>query len=197
MSAASSNWFCDPSTYLLLKISKHVIFLIDCSVCVGLSVCFLRCNRRSNQTTGQTRKITLNLTECHVEAIWFLVQSQLVLQVLSQISGQIWKPLYKSVQIRTLAKTSLRWHHLFRAHTSKGDVAWESMTRLHLWCRCRNVPVCDVVQLHGGRGVHGPRDAASERRRGLWGRQGVHHKSGHRCFPLRAEECTSTHRYEI
>lgn len=91
MSSASSNWFCDPSTYLLLKFSKHVIFLIDCSVCVGLSmVCFLRYNRRSNQTTGQTRKITLNLTECHVEAIWFLVQSQLVLQVLSQISGQIW-----------------------------------------------------------------------------------------------------------
>lgn len=128
MSAASSNWFCDLSTCLLLKISKHVIFLIDCSVCVGLSVCFLRCNRRSNQTTGQTRKITLNLTECHVEAIWFLVQSQLVLQVLSQISGQIWKPLYKSGHLLKQACNDITFSELTPVKEMWHEKVWPDFT---------------------------------------------------------------------
>ena len=63
----------------------------------------------------------------------------------------------------------------------------------HCSCRCRDVPVRDIVQLHGGRGVHGPRHAASERRERLRGRQGVHHQSGHRSVPLRAEQRKKTH----
>lgn len=37
MPAGSSIWFWDPDTCLLLKCFKHVIFLIHCSVRVGLS----------------------------------------------------------------------------------------------------------------------------------------------------------------
>lgn len=59
-------------------------------------------------------------------------------------------------------------------------------------CLCRDVPVCDVIQLHGGRGLHGPRYAASERRGGLRRRQGVHHQSGHRSISLRAEQRKTT-----
>lgn len=56
---------------------------------------------------------------------------------------------------------------------------------------CRDVSVRDVVQLHGGRGVHGPRHAAAECRRGVRGGQGLHHPGGHRRLPLRAEQRTS------
>lgn len=53
---------------------------------------------------------------------------------------------------------------------------------------CRDVPVCDFVQLHSGRRVHRSGHAPSERRGGLRGRQGVHDQSRHRSVPHRAEQ---------
>lgn len=67
--------------------------------------------------------------------------------------------------------------------------------RLVLFCPCRDVPVCDLVQLHSGRRVHRSGNAPSERRGGLRGRQGVHDQSRHRGVPHGAEQRKSPRFY--
>lgn len=52
----------------------------------------------------------------------------------------------------------------------------------------RDLPVCDVLQLHGGRRVHRPGHPAPEHRRGLWRGEGLHHPRGRRRLPHRADQ---------
>ena len=52
----------------------------------------------------------------------------------------------------------------------------------------RDLPLCDVLQLHGGRRVHWPGHPAPEHRRGLRRGQGLHHTRGHRRLPHRADQ---------
>ena len=88
--------------------------------------------------------------------------------------------------------TSLTWTLSLRFNTQ----TWYhiiSIFSVYSSFDCRDVPVCDIVQLHGWRGLHRSRHAASKRWGGLRGRQGVHHQSRHWSFPLRAEQRKSTH----
>lgn len=69
----------------------------------------------------------------------------------------------------------------------------KNMKTLSCWYHCRNVSVCDIVQLHSGWCMYRSRHAAPECGRGLRGRQSVHYQSGHRSFPIRAEQRKRTH----
>lgn len=53
---------------------------------------------------------------------------------------------------------------------------------------CRDLPFCDIIQLHRGRRVHGPGHPATEHRRGLWRGEGLHYTRGHRRLPHRADQ---------
>lgn len=59
------------------------------------------------------------------------------------------------------------------------------------WLSCRDLPLCDVLQLHGGRRVHGPGHSPTEHRRGLRRGEGLHHTRGHWGVPHRADQCES------
>lgn len=56
---------------------------------------------------------------------------------------------------------------------------------------CRDLPLCDVLQLHCGRRVHGPGHSPTEHRRGLRRGEGLHHTRGHWGVPHRADQCES------
>lgn len=58
-------------------------------------------------------------------------------------------------------------------------------------CACRDLPLCDIIQLHGGRRVHGAGHPPSEHRRRLRRGEGLHHTRGHRRLPHRADQCES------
>lgn len=79
------------------------------------------------------------------------------------------------------------------AHKSNPSLYYKTYSVFSIPRHCRDVPVCDFVQLHSGRRVHRTGHAPSERRRGLRGRQGVHNQSRHRRLPLRAEQRKRTH----
>lgn len=52
----------------------------------------------------------------------------------------------------------------------------------------RDLPLCDVIQLHSGWRVHGPGHPTPEHRRCVWRGEGLHHPRGHRGLPHRANQ---------
>lgn len=65
------------------------------------------------------------------------------------------------------------------------SVGWQTALTVRA---CRDLPLCDIIQLHGGRRVHRAGHPPPEHRRRLRRGEGLHHTRGHRRLPHGADQ---------
>lgn len=89
--------------------------------------------------------------------------------------GRPWRP----------TKGPIRRWGLPRGAPAGCPVGWQTALTVRA---CRDLPLCDIIQLHGGRRVHRAGHPPPEHRRRLRRGEGLHHTRGHRRLPHGADQ---------